>query len=83
MSSHDRSLLHLRVTAEPDSGALARVVERFQNLNIVPQRVLAEWGISGVLHVHVQLSDVSEDVLSLIAVKVAQVPSILNAYWHR
>lgn len=83
MSSSNWSLLHLRVTAEPDPSALARVIERFQNLNIVPQRVLAEWGISGVLHVHIQLSNVSEDHLSLIAAKIGQVPSILNAYWHR
>ena len=34
------ALLRLRVTAEADLGALSRVLERFQNLNVVPRRVV-------------------------------------------
>ena len=83
MSSDDGALLYLRVTAETDPGALARVLERFQNLNIVPRRVVAEWGTTDKLHVEVQLTGVAEHTLSVIAAKLAQVPCILNAYWHR
>ena len=43
------ALLRLRVTAEADLGALSRVLERFQNLNIVPRRVVAEMGTGDVL----------------------------------
>lgn len=81
--SPDWQVLYLRVAAEADPGALARVLERFQNLNLTPRRVVAEWGTNDVLHVQVDIAGVSEERVSLIAAKLAQVPSILNAYWHR
>ena len=83
MSSDQWSLLYLRVTAETDPGALARVLERFTNLNIVPRKVIAEWGATDTLHVEVQLTGVAEHTLSVIAAKLAQVPCIVSAYWHR
>ena len=83
MSSVEWQLLHLRVAAEPDPGAIARILDRFQNLNIVPRRVLAEWATTGTLHVEVQVGGVPEEIVNLIAAKIAQVPCILNAYWHR
>jgi hypothetical protein len=81
--SPDWPVLHLRVAAEADPGALARVLERFQNLNLTPRRVIAEWGINDTLHVQVDIAGVPEDRVSLIAAKIGQVPSIINAYWHR
>jgi hypothetical protein len=83
MSSGDWQLLHLRLAAEPDAGAIARILERFQNMNIVPRRVLAEWATTGNLHVEVQVAGVPEQTVDLIAAKIAQVPCILTAYWHR
>jgi len=83
MSSHVWSVFHLRVAAEPDPSALARVLERFQNLNVLPRKVTAEWASTGVLHVEVQVAGVAEETISLIAAKISQVPSILSAYWHR
>jgi hypothetical protein len=83
MSSAQWQVLHLRVFAETDPGALARVLERFQNLNVTPRRVLAEWGALGKLHVQVEVSGLSEAMLDLITAKLGQVPSIFNAYWHR
>ena len=83
MSSPDWPVLHLRVTAEPDPGVLARVLERFQNLNVVPRRVLADWATTGTLHIEVQVSGISETMLNLITVKLGQVPTILAAHWHR
>lgn len=74
---------YLRVTAEADPGALARVLERFQNLNLTPRRVIAEWGINDTLHVQVDIAGLPEDRVSLIAAKIGQIPSIINAYWHR
>jgi hypothetical protein len=83
MSSSQWSVFHLRVSAEPDPGSLTRVLERFQNLNIVPRRVAADWGTGGALHIEVEASGLTEEMIGLIAAKLGQVPSILNAHWHR
>lgn len=76
------ALLRLRVTAEADPGVLARVLERFQNLNVLPRRVAAEFGIADVLHIEVDICGIAEDRLSLIAAKLGQYPNVLGAYWH-
>jgi hypothetical protein len=81
--SSDWPVLYLRVAADADPGALARVLERFQNLNLTPRRVVAEWGTNDTLHVQVDIAGMSEERVSLIAAKLGQVPSILHAYWHR
>jgi hypothetical protein len=81
--SPDWPVLTLRVAADADPGALARVLERFQNLNLTPRRVIAEWGINHMLHVRLDIAGLSEDRVSLIAAKLGQVPSILTVYWHR
>jgi hypothetical protein len=81
--SQDWPVLYLRVTAEADPGALPRVLERFQNLNLLPRRVVAEWGTTGTLHVQVDIAGLSEETVTLLAAKLRQVPCILNAYWHR
>ena len=80
--SSDWPVLYLRVAADADPGALARVLERFQNLNLTPRRVVAEWGTNDTLHVQVDISGVSEERLSLMAAKLGQIPSILNVHWH-
>ena len=75
--------VRLRVTAEPDPGALARVLERFQTLNIVPRRVTAEFGLRGEIHIQVDVSGIPEPRIEQIASRVAQHPCVLNAFWHR
>lgn len=82
MSSPDWSLFRLRVAADADPGALARVLERFQNLNIVPCRVLAELATTGTLHIELDIAGLPEETVTLITAKLTQVPSILNAHWH-
>jgi hypothetical protein len=77
------SLLRLRVVADADPAALGAVVQRFQNLNIVPRRVSAEFGIDNHLHIEVDLCGLSAEQLSLIAGKISQSPSIHHAHWHR
>jgi hypothetical protein len=81
--SPEWQVFHLRVAAEADPGVLARVLERFQNLNFVPRKVLAEWGVNGVLHIDVLIAGLPEHTVDLITAKLGQVPSILSAYWHR
>jgi len=75
--------LRLRVTAEADPGAIARVLERFVNLNILPYRVVAEFGTTNTLHIQVDSAGLSESALAGIATKLGQHPCVLNAYWCR
>jgi hypothetical protein len=77
------SLLRLRVVAEADPVALQRVLERFQNLNILPRRVVAEFGTTSTFHIQVDIAGLSEERLTLIAAKIEQAPCILSAYWSR
>jgi hypothetical protein len=73
----------LRVSAEADPGALARVLASFQTLNVVPRRVIAELGAVGTLYIRIDVTGLTERHLSLIAAKIGQVPCVANAYWHR
>jgi hypothetical protein len=73
----------LQVVADADPGAIARVVERFQNLNVIPRRVSAEFLSNDILHIEVDVCGLSEEQLTLIAGKICQAPCIVNAYWHR
>jgi hypothetical protein len=83
MCSQESPLWRLRVVADADPSALARVVERFQNLNVLPRRVVAEFGTNETLHIQVDVFGLSEQQLTLIAAKIAQATSIANVYWHR
>jgi hypothetical protein len=83
MFSPEYPLLRLQVTADADPGALARILERFQNLNVLPRRLISEFGTDDKLHIQVDVFGLTEERLTLIAAKIGQVPSILNTYWHR
>jgi hypothetical protein len=76
-------VLCLRVTAEADPGALPRLLASFQHLNVVPRRVIAEFGSDDVLHVRIDVAGVPEPRLSILAEKLGQIPTVLSAYWHR
>jgi len=76
------ALLRLRVVAQADPGALARVLERFQNLNVIPRRVIAEFGLGDRLHIQVDVCGVPEERLTLIAAKTGELPVVYEAYWH-
>ena len=77
------SLCRLRVVADNDPGAVARVLERFQNLNVLPRRIIAECTSNDTLHIQVDVFGLAEEQLRLVAAKIRQAPSIVNAYWHR
>ena len=81
-STETTKLLRLRVSTEADPGVLARLLSHFQNLNLIPHRVVAEFATTGVLHVHIDVSDLSESRVSLIVAKMSQCVPVLNAYWH-
>jgi hypothetical protein len=73
----------LQVVADADAGAIARVVERFQNLNLIPRRILAEFSSNDLLHIEVDVCGVADEQLALIAAKIRQATSVVNAYWQR
>jgi hypothetical protein len=77
------SLLRLRVVTEADPGAIARVLERFQNINVLPRRVVVEHGTNGAVHIQVDIAGLSEQMLTLIALKISQVPCVSHVHWHR
>jgi len=82
MSLLTSSRRQLRVVAEADPGVLARVVGRFQNQNVVPRRVVAELGATGWLYIQVDVVDIPDDALTLIADKLRELPMVVNSHWH-
>ena len=72
----------LQVT-DADPGVMARVVERFQTLNIFTWRLSAEFSSNDLLHIAVDVCGISDEQPALIAGKIRQAPCIVNAYWHR
>jgi len=83
MSSPEGSLLRLRVVADADPGVLARFLERFQNINFIPRRVVAEFATNGKLHVEIDTFGITEAHLTLIAAKIGEATSVVSSYWHR
>jgi hypothetical protein len=82
MSANQFSLLRLKVVAEADSGALMRVLERFQNMGVLPRRVIAEFTTADSLSIQVDIAGVEESRMTLIAAKLGQIPCVSQAYWH-
>jgi hypothetical protein len=82
MSANQLSVLRLKVVAEADSGALMRVLERFQNLGVLPRRVLAEFTTTDSMSIQVDISGLEESRMTLIAAKVGQIPCVTQSYWH-
>jgi len=76
------SLLRLRVVAEADAGALMRVLERFQNLGVLPRRVIAELTTTESMSIQLDVAGLEESRLSLIAAKLGELPCVTRAYWH-
>jgi hypothetical protein len=81
--SFSLSLLRLRVVADSDPSSISVVIQRFQNLNVVPRRICAEFGSDDRVHIEVDVCGMSAEQLSLIASKISQSPSIHRAHWHR
>ncbi len=80
--SEPYKLLRLRAVTESDPSTLTRLLGYFQNLNITPRRISAEFATTGLVHVEIDVSGVSEIRLSVIVGKISQAIPVLNAYWH-
>jgi len=82
-SAESVQVLCLRVTAEADPGALPRLLANFQHLNVLPRRVVAEFGSDELLHVRIDVAGVPEARVNTLTAKMGQIPTVLDAYWHR
>jgi hypothetical protein len=76
------SLLRLRVVAEADAGVLMRVLERFQNLGVLPRRVIAEFTTTDSVSIQLDVAGIEESRLTTIAAKLGEMPFVTRAYWH-
>jgi hypothetical protein len=76
------ALLRLRVTTDGDPSVLTRLLGQFQNLNVTPRQVRAEFSGQALMHVSIDVSGLPADRMTLIAAKIGQNPCVLNAYWH-
>ena len=76
------ALLRLRVTTDGDPSVLTKLLGQFQNLNVTPRQVRAEFGGEALMHLSIDVCGLPEERLSLIAAKIGQNPCVLNAYWH-
>jgi hypothetical protein len=83
MYLEELSLWRLRIVADNDPGAVARVLERFQNLNVLPRRIIAECTSNDTLHIQVDVFGLAEEQLRLVAAKIRQSPRFDTAYGHR
>jgi hypothetical protein len=70
------------VVADADPTAIGRIIERFQNLNIVARRINPEFATNDLLHIEVDVFGPTEAQLSLVAIKIGQGVSICHAHWH-
>ena len=70
------------MVADADPTAISRVIECFQNLNIVPRRINPEFATNDLLHIEVDVFGLTEEQLSLVASKIGQGVSIYHAHWH-
>ena len=73
----------LQVVADADPGAIARIVERFHNLNIISRRIIAELSSNDLLHIEVDVCGVPDAQMVLIIAKIRQAPCVVNAHWAR
>jgi hypothetical protein len=81
---HDsrHALLRVRVTSDGDPSVLPRLLGYFQNLNVSPRQVNAEFGTAARMHLSIDICGLPEERISLITAKIGQSPCVLNVYWH-
>jgi hypothetical protein len=76
------SLVRLRVATDGDPSGLPRIFGIFQNLNVTPRSLHAEFSIRAEMFLSIDVFGLSEERVSLITAKIGQAPCVLSAYWH-
>jgi hypothetical protein len=82
MCAENCSRFRLQVVTDSDPGAIARVLERFNNLNILPRRIHAELASNDLLHIEVDVFGVDTAKRGSIATKIAQAICVVRVHWH-
>ena len=86
MSAEEKSpaakLLRLHVATQADPSILPRLLGYFQNLNVTPRKVLAEFGARDLMHLTVDICGLAEEPLSRIAGKIGQAVPVEHVHWH-
>ena len=54
-----------------------------EELSLWRLRIVAECTSNDTFHIQVDVFGLPEEQLRLVAAKIRQSPSIVNAYWHR
>jgi prephenate dehydratase len=62
----------LWVTTEADPGALARVLQYFQNLNVLPRKISAELATTDLFYIEVDVTGMSEEMVGIVTAKIGQ-----------
>jgi len=75
-------LVRVRVTADGDPSVLTRLLGYFQNLNVTPRQVHAEFGIQALMHISVDVFGMPVERVTLVTAKIGQTPCVLSAHWH-
>jgi hypothetical protein len=76
------ALLRVRVTTDGDPSVLPRLLGQFQNLNVTPRQVMAEFGSQAYMYLSIDVCGLPQEQVSLITAKIGQNPCVLDAYWH-
>jgi hypothetical protein len=76
------ALLRVCVTTDGDPSVLTRLLGYFQNLNVTPRKINAEFGIGALMYISVDVFGLPVERVSLITAKIGQTPCVLSAYWH-
>ena len=71
----------LSLELDGDLSALTRVLGYFQNLNVLPKRISGFFDCSAIGYFEIDVSDLTEQRVALIAAKVVQLPTVLRASW--
>lgn len=71
----------IRVIAESDPGALARILQPFQSLNVVPCSLRADRLGDAWLEIAVEIvvAELSPEACRLVTAKLAQLPLVMTA----
>ena len=75
-------LLRLYVATEADPSILPRLLGYFQNLNVTPRKVVAEFGARDLMHLTIDVCGLAEEPLSRIVGKIGQAVPVECVYWH-
>lgn len=76
------ALLRVCVTTDGDPSVLTRLLGYFQNLNVTPRQINAEFGIRALMHISVDVFGLPVERVEHITAKIGQTPCVLSAHWH-